>query len=858
VDAIAYLYHTSVEMPRGKGGDTNTNTTVPYDFGPGGGGGGGVIFSSLPVLRATVSGGQPGKSFNGQLGTSTTGVTRGALPGADGRIETTGTTASSPTLGVLSGADCSTSISGRVWIDMNGSITKDDTEVGTDAGGLSVYLVNTSGNVLAKSPVQSNGNYSIFTTPSTVPLGTNVTLRLSTDGTKNYGQAAPAVSLPTGWVNTGESKNGITETITPGEIAIAATTNSIPFQDFGINVKALVQGFKSVKLTNDADNSATVSSNDGLTWTLSYANTSKVDIPNFQVTDVLPTTQVNVAMGTQVITVNSTQGIIPPKNPNYTGAGNNTLFESVPPVTLKAGGIITINIPVTIKANTANNTTIQNQATATGTGISGGALSDNVDSTTPSGAIPSGVAIPANSILQTQNPNSTDATVLTTSNTKTYIESFYSGKVIINEVLHRQTDITADTNDEFIELYNTSNASVDLSGWKMIDGNLIGNSVDGTSGNITGTVNPYIFPNGTILPPNQYAVIWIGKQDANKQATGAAFQAWLGTDPKLNDSGDDLWLYDAQTQIVDYIAYGTANAINTPPPATLGLWNTTSQAALVPTAKGQSISLTRNGLDTNTSVCWEPTTSSAASSRCLNYLPTRDTDGVVINGLGRMTSVGVNNNGLSANLLLVKRITSINGSTDLTSYNQIDAYPYDDNVIETSLTSTAQYPTPDTDKWPNTNGKASSSFLLGAVNGGVTKPKDEVEYTIYFLSAGIVPAQNVTLCDRIPVNQTLVLNGYNAVPQALGGNQTDRGIAVSYGSNYLSYTNINDGDAAQYFAPQTALPNACGPAANQTGAVVVNLGTGATNVSGGAIPPANTPGSPSSSYGFIRFKAKVN
>jgi uncharacterized repeat protein (TIGR01451 family) len=615
----------------------------------------------------------------------------------------------------------------------------------------------------------------------------------------------------------------------------------------------LVQGFKSVKLTNDADNSATVSSNDGLTWTLSYANTSKIDIPNFQVTDVLPT-QVDFVKGKQVITVNSIQGTIPANNTDYTGAGNNTLFASAPPVTLKAGGIITISIPVTVKTGTTDNTRIQNQATATGTGISVGALSDNVDSTTPAGAIPSGVTIPANSIPQAQNPNSNDQTVLTTSNTKTYIKSFYSGKVVINEVLYRQTDTSADNNDEFIEIYNASNASVDLSGWKLIDGNLIGNSLDSAAGNITGTVNPYIFPNGTTLPPNQYAVIWIGKQDAKKQATGVAFQTWLGTDPKLNDSGDDLWLYDAQTQIVDYIAYGTANAINTQPPATLGLWNTTSQAALVSAAKGQSISLTRNGLDTDTSACWEPTTGSAASTRCLNYLPTRDTD----NESGRVTSVGVNNNGLSANLMLVKRITSINGSTDLVSYNQIDAYPYDDNVIETTLTSTAQYPMPDTDKWPNTNGKASSSFLLGAVNGGITKPKDEVEYTIYFLSAGIVPAQNVTICDRIPANQTLVLNGYNAVPQVLGGNQTDRGIAVSYGSNYLSYTNLNDGDAAQYFAPQVALPNACGPAANQTGAVVVNLGTGATNTSGGAIPQANTPGSPSSSYGFIRFKAKVN
>jgi uncharacterized repeat protein (TIGR01451 family) len=848
----------------GKGGDTNTNTTVSYDFGPGGGGGGGVIFSSLPVSNAIVLGGQPGKSFNGQLGTATTGVTRGALPGADGKIAITGTT-SSGIPGILSGADCSVNLSGRVWKDTNNSITKDGSEVNTDAGGLYVYLIDANGKVLAKAAVQSDGTYSIFATSSVVPLGTSATLRLSTDGTKNYGQAAPAASLPSGWVNTGENKNGVTETVTPGEIAITSTTNSTPFQDFGINVGVSVQGFKSVKLTKDNDNSATVSPGDELTWTVSYTNTSNTDIANFQVKDVLPT-QVSISTGAQVITTNSTQGTAPVKNSSYTGIGNNsTLLASTPPVTLKAGGVITINIPVTVQTGTANNTILQNQSAASGNGLPAqGILSDNVDSATASGALPSGIVVPASSVSQTQNSDSVDPTTVTVSTTSSYIKSPYSGKVIINEVLYRQTAITADGNDEFIELYNVSSSSVDLSGWKLIDGNLIGNSLDGSSGNITGTVSPYLFPSGTTLAPNQYAVIWVGNKTATKQAAGAAFQAWLGTDPKLNDSGEDLWLYDAQTQIVDYMAYGTANAINTIPPATLGLWDATSQASLVSTNKGQSLSLTRNGMDTDTSACWEPTTSTAASSRCINYLPTRDTDAVVISGLGRVTSTGDNNNGLSTNLLLVKRITSINSSSttqsglNLATYNEIATYPYDDNAIESNLVSTTQYPRPDTDKWPNTTGNTSSSFLLGAVNGGETKPKDEIEYTIYFLSAGIAPAQDVIICDRIPVNQTFIPNAYNSVPQALGGNQTDRGMAVSYAGNYLSYTNLNDGDTAQYFAPLTLLPTACGATTNATGAVVFNLGTGGTNGSGGTIPQATASGSPTNSYGFVRFKAKVN
>jgi hypothetical protein len=412
----------------GKGGDTNTKTTVSYDFGPGGGGGGGVIFSSLPVSSATVTGGQPGKSFNGQLGTATTGVTRGAAVGTNGKIEITGT-ASSSVPGVSSGADCSVNLSGQVWKDTNKSITKDGSEVGTDAGGLYVYLVDNSGNVLAKSSVQSDGTYSIV-----APINTSATLRLSTDGSKNYGQAAPATSLPNGWINTGENKNGVTETITPGEIAIATATASIANQNFGI--------------------------------------------------------------------------------------------------------------------------------------------------------------------------------------------------------------------------------------------------------------------------------------------------------------------------------------VQTP------------------------------------------------------------------------------------NLLLVKRITAING---------VSTNPNDGTILNTfidDLNTTQDNNT----NWP----VASGSYLLGSINGGLVRSSNETEYTIYFLWAGAADAKFVQLCDRIPVNQTFVSNAYNNITQATGGSPTDRGVAVSYAGSYLSYTNVNDGDTAQYFAPQTILPAACGTAANATGAVVINVGTGATNSLGGTMPRAIAPGNPTTSYGFIRFKAKVN
>jgi uncharacterized repeat protein (TIGR01451 family) len=125
---------------------------------------------------------------------------------------------------------------------------------------------------------------------------------------------------------------------------------------------------------------------------------------------------------------------------------------------------------------------------------------------------------------------------------------------------------------------------------------------------------------------------------------------------------------------------------------------------------------------------------------------------------------------------------------------QDNSNPYDDNLIEPTLAPILpSFPVADTQKWPNTTDKVSSTFLIGGINGGTTKPNDEVEYTIYFLSSGTSPVKNAILCDRIPRYQTL--------PASPAG---DRGIAVFQGSTtnpdtVYGYTNIGDGDAARYY-----------------------------------------------------------
>jgi uncharacterized repeat protein (TIGR01451 family) len=207
--------------------------------------------------------------------------------------------------------------------------------------------------------------------------------------------------------------------------------------------------------------------------------------------------------------------------------------------------------------------------------------------------------------------------------------------------------------------------------------------------------------------------------------------------------------------------------------------------------------------------------------------------------------------GSDPNILLVKRITAINGGTTTINGDDLAIYydtasPYDDNVPES--TPFVGQPNPnqkDTTFWPN-----PANFLLGGTNGGNIKPNDRMEYTIYFLSSGDTPAKNVELCDRIPEGQSFEPTAFNSVTAGLGGSATaDRGILIFTNNALRSYTNLVDGDSASYYAPGQSLPASCGMGGNSNGTIVVNLGN---------VPNATTPGLPIDSHGFVRFRVRVN
>ncbi|BAY82185.1 hypothetical protein NIES267_16640 [Calothrix parasitica NIES-267] len=214
----------------------------------------------------------------------------------------------------------------------------------------------------------------------------------------------------------------------------------------------------------------------------------------------------------------------------------------------------------------------------------------------------------------------------------------------------------------------------------------------------------------------------------------------------------------------------------------------------------------------------------------------------------------------SPNVLLVKRITAINGGTQTLNGNNLATYtdetdnPYDDNDVTIADQVNPTDPQKDTDRWPdgNNNGQPDE-FLVGGVFGGKVKPDDELEYTIYFLSAGDDTAKKVLFCDRVPDQVTFVPNSFNNVTQTAGGLAgADRGILWLKDGNTESLTNVADGDVAQYFPPgvepSTVYPQIQCGAANTNGAVVVNLDN---------LPNATAPGTPNTSYGYIRFRGEV-
>ncbi|MGB7247802.1 MAG: GEVED domain-containing protein [Phormidesmis sp.] len=195
-------------------------------------------------------------------------------------------------------------------------------------------------------------------------------------------------------------------------------------------------------------------------------------------------------------------------------------------------------------------------------------------------------------------------------------------------------------------------------------------------------------------------------------------------------------------------------------------------------------------------------------------------------------------------MLLVKRITAING--DRTT-NPNDSTALDQFVDDTTSSRAAE---DNNAAWP-------ANYLVGAFDAGMTRPGDEIEYTVYFLNSGDVALPSTVICDRIIGEQTIVLNAYGI----------GQDIEFQLGTNAVQYfTYASDiADRAEYFADSTTAPTDCslnaitgGIADNGTWRLALT-GTGSSVQSDlSALPSESDAPVDDSYYGYMRFRTRIN
>jgi GEVED domain len=193
---------------------------------------------------------------------------------------------------------------------------------------------------------------------------------------------------------------------------------------------------------------------------------------------------------------------------------------------------------------------------------------------------------------------------------------------------------------------------------------------------------------------------------------------------------------------------------------------------------------------------------------------------------------------LKASVLLVKRITAINGLT---------TNPNDGTVLTTVTNSAATTNDDPTKRWP-------VGYLQGAVNAGVIKPGDTIDYTIYYLNDDGATTTSLKICDPIKGRQTYVANSLKLLP---GGATNPTGIIALTDATDLTIDRANS-----YLAG--AAPIDCN-ATNSTilgtdrgGVAIQFIGSAASNQPNlPNIPAATAVGNPVTSYGWFRFTTKV-
>jgi beta-lactamase superfamily II metal-dependent hydrolase len=151
-------------------------------------------------------------------------------------------------------------------------------------------------------------------------------------------------------------------------------------------------------------------------------------------------------------------------------------------------------------------------------------------------------------------------------------------KVVFSEIFYDTPG--TDSIEEWMELYNNSDLTVDISGWTITDNN--------------GGGGTYTIPSGTTMKPNSY--LTIAKDSAGFNALYGYDADIYGGFPGLNNSGDAVLLKDTEDGLVDTAAWEGGASLGVPDG-----WGSTS----APNAStGKTIVRTDVTVDTDTFNDW--------------------------------------------------------------------------------------------------------------------------------------------------------------------------------------------------------------------------------------------------------------
>ena len=614
--------------------------------------------------------------------------------------------------------------------------------------------------------------------------------------------------------------------------------------------QANIRGTKSVAFVTDTDGNGSVTIGDVVEYTITYTNLGATsNAIDFEISDTLPS-QLTFLPGSAAITANPSNRFS--LNSSFDGTSTNPQLVS----TNATGLLIDETITVTFRAVISNDnsgTPIPNQAIATfdtsdnGLGTSGSSVTD-ADSNGGTSQAPS----LGNSFSQ-----------------------------IADDSAENGNDPT-NTADDDPTLITVVASPLDY-----------GDAPDGDNGVGAGNYQTTLANGGPRHAINTNLRLGVNGPDAddgtlqNATATADDLSDTDGDATPNEDDEDGVTLPTLPLDATDYTA--TINVTNNiGRDAYLVGWIDFDQSGTFETNEGQILDFDNDGsngltpIPTGTSgadvtLNWTGLSGSFTTADQI-FARFRITDSALTdaNGTRSLGLLGVGevedyqlSIGGEPELLLVKRITAVRrngvilsagdrpGGDDTNIFNDLGTDTNDNN---------ANWPTDD------------DTYLPGALDAGIIQAGDEVEYTIFFLNAGGAVANNVQICDVLPTGMTYVTSSMELFLDQTGTVEADLDDPTSPDTGNLisatttspnSLTDSSDGDRGTFFAPgANPIPsNLCvrgvtpitSGADNTTGAVVYSV----VDSTDPATTPdqidfATAPGTPPSSYGFIRFRATLD